>query len=438
MGKLKDLRDERAVKFEEMQTASKVGEAEKRDLTDPEFEAVKTLKQEVLDLDKRIARQEELENLPLERAAAAGKVAGAPADKGTYSEGDKKDLRGFNLMRAIQMKAQKQTIDGIEGEVLELGEANARMNAIEPSEEAFYVPAEFMQRRGQSVTLQTTNVGDQGGVLVPTDIMPLLDTLWSQTWLKEAGARFLTGLTGNPRFPVQTTKPTVSELTEIQEMGYTEILFSDFGMTPKRRGVTIPISKQSILQASVDIQALVIENISMALAQYMNVEAVGILLGAITSANGNLLALGTNGGVPTYNNLVDLEALVDSKDALRYSPKYLTNSKMKAVLKKTQVFTGTNGEPVWGKGNILNDYPTIVSNLVPSTLTKGTATAIASAIIFGNFSDLYVGLWGGVEFIVDPFSAKKKAQTEITANTFYDIKVARNESFAGIKDALTA
>ena len=312
------------------------------------------------------------------------------------------------------------------------------MNAIEPSEEAFYVPAEFMQKRGQSVTLQTTNPGDQGGVLVPTDTMPLLDMLWAQTWLKESGARFLTGLTGNPRFPVQTTKPTVQELTEIEEMGYTEILFSDFGMTPKRRGVTIPISKQSILQSSIDIQELVMENISMALAQYMNVEAVGILLGAITSGNNNLLALGTNGTKPTYENLVDLEAMIETKDALKNTPKYLTNAKMKALFKKAQVFTGTNGEPVWGKGNILNDYPTIVSNLIPSNLTKGTATAIASAIIFGNFNDLYVGLWGGVEFIVDPFSAKKKAQTEITANTFYDIKVARTQSFAGTKDALVA
>ena len=123
MGKLKDLRDERAVKFEEMQTASKVGEAEKRDLTDDEFNAFKALKKEVLDLDAKIERQEEIENAPLGRSIAAGKVAGAPADTSTYSEGDKKDLRGFNLMRAIQRKAQKQTIDGVEGEVLKLGEA---------------------------------------------------------------------------------------------------------------------------------------------------------------------------------------------------------------------------------------------------------------------------------------------------------------------------
>jgi HK97 family phage major capsid protein len=265
-----------------------------------------------------------------------------------------------------------------------------------------------------------------------------LDALWSQTWLSQAGARFLTGLSGNPRFPVQTTKPTVSELTEIEEMGYTEILFSDFQMSPKRRGVTIPISKQVIMQASEDVQGLVTENISLAIAQYMNVEAISIILGAITAGNNNLLALGANGAAPTYENLVDLEALVDNKDALLFAPKYLTNTKVKAKMKKTQVFTGTSGEPVWGKGSILNDYPALVSNLIPSNLTKGTASAIASAIVFGNFRDLYVGLWGGVEFIVDPYSAKKKAQVEITANTFYDIKVARTESFAGIKDALTA
>src|SRR5690606_40864048 len=81
----------------------------------------------------------------------------------------------------------------------------------------------------------------------------------------------------------------------------------------------------------------------------------------------------------------------------------------------------------------LHSFPTRRSsdlNLVPSNLVKGNASN-CSALIFGNFSDLFVGMWDGFEFIVDPFTAKRKGQIEVTANTFYDIKVARAASFAG-------
>lgn len=435
MKKLREWLDERAAKKAAADAITELATSEKRELTADEAKKFDELIAEIDEMDGpdgHIERARKVEELAKRRAVEAPAIINAPGDPITPVN----ERRSFSLNRAIQLQADGKAVDGYEGEVLEEGAANAKRNGIETTSDAFYVPASFLQKRGQTATGQTSAAGDQGGKLVPTDTMPLLDALWSQTWLSQAGARFLTGLSGNPRFPVQTTKPTVSELTEIEEMGYTEILFSDFQMSPKRRGVTIPISKQVIMQASEDVQGLVTENISMAIAQYLNVEAIGILLGAITSGNNNLLALGATGDVPTYNSLVDLEALVDSKDALLFAPKYLTNTKVKAKLKKTQVFTGTNGEPVWGKGSILNDYPAIVSNLIPSNLTKSTGTNL-SAIIFGNFRDLYVGLWGGVEFIVDPYSAKKKAQVEITANTFYDIKVARTESFAGIKDAAT-
>ena len=437
MKTLKEWLDLRAAKRSEGDDLLELARTEKRDLTTEEEVKYDAIQKEVSDMEPKIQRATVIEANARANAASSPAVHTGVTGNQHTSTGDENDLSKFDLMRAIQLRANDKKIDGVEAEVAQMGAESARVNGIEVTGEGFSIPTQFLQKRGQTATGQTSATGDQGGVTVPTDIMPLLDALWSQTWLQPAGARFMTGLTGNPRFPVQTTKPTVSELTEIQEMGYTEILFTDFGMTPKRRGVTIPISKQIILQSSIDIQSLVMENISKGIAQYMNVEGIGIVLGAITLGNGNLLVLGDNGDVVTYEDLVDLEELVDAKDALAFSPRYLTNSAVKSALKKTQLFSGTNGEPVWGKGNILNDYPAIVSNLVPRNLVKGSASN-ASPVIFGNFKDLYVGMWGAVEFIVDPFTAKRKAQTEITANTFYDIKVARNESFAGIKDAVPA
>ncbi|MCE6992096.1 phage major capsid protein [Dyadobacter sp. CY323] len=226
-------------------------------------------------------------------------------------------------------------------------------------------------------------------------------------------------------------------MTEIQAMIDTEILFSTFEMAPARRGTSVPISKQLLRQTSFDMQNFVVNAIGEALAQKMNLEGIIELLSIITSGNGNLLALGTNGAVPTYENIVALETLVDGYNHKRGTPKYLTNTKVKGKLKTTQIFTGTSGVPVWGSDNTLNGYKAVASNIVPSTLVKGSANN-ASAIVFGNFSDFIVGQWGGTEYIYNPYSKAKEGQVEITANAYWKTKATRVKSFAGIKDALTA
>ena len=49
-----------------------------------------------------------------------------------------------------------------------------------------------------------------------------------------------------------------------------------------------------------------------------------------------------------------------------------------------------------------------------------------------------MGIWGGVDFVVDIYTLAKKGEVAITANMFWDVEVARAKAFAGIKDALTA
>ena len=85
----------------------------------------------------------------------------------------------------------------------------------------------------------------------------------------------------------------------------------------------------------------------------------------------------------------------------------------------------------------VNGYKIDWSNLVPSDLTKGTGTAL-SALIFGNFSDLYIGQWGGLDFIVDPYTGARTGEIYITLNAWNDVAVAEPKSFAAIKDIKTA
>ncbi len=380
-----------------------------------------------------VLQKEEKRNLQLA-------VELAPVDT-TTSEGlsnnEQRNFKKFSLFRGLALMAAGKPLDGVEKEVHEMACAEARSSGLEIS--GFGVPTVIgAAKRGQTVTGQTSATGDQGGLTVQTEVNGLIESLWAKNFLALCGATRLSGLIGNQDFPVQSTKPSATALTEIEADTATEILFGKVSMSPNRRGITIPISKLLLIQnASFDTQNFVIEQMRKALDYKLNVDAITAILAAITSGNGNLAALGANGVAPTYADMVGLETLISASDADKDGIKYLTNTKVRGKLKLTQKFASTNGDPVWEKGNEVNGYPAVTSNIVPSNLTKGSASAICSAIVLGNFQDFYVGMWGGMDFVIDPFSKKKTAEIEITANMFWDTEVARAASFAGIKDALT-
>jgi len=162
---------------------------------------------------------------------------------------------------------------------------------------------------------------------------------------------------------------------------------------------------------------------------------------AITSGIGSV-AGGTNGLAPAWSHVVGLETQVaqDNADIGRIS--YITNAKVRGKLKT--VFTNaTYGEiPVWQKGSApgigeLNGYPAFVSNQISSALTKGSASAVCSAIFFGNWADLIIALWSGIDILVDPYTGSSTATVRVTAFQDADVGVRHAESFSAMLDALT-
>jgi len=75
---------------------------------------------------------------------------------------------------------------------------------------------------------------------------------------------------------------------------------------------------------------------------------------------------------------------------------------------------------------------------VPSNLTKGTNSGVCSAIIFGNFSDLVIGMWGGLDLMVDPYTGSSAGTVRVVALQDVDVALRNTVSFATMVDALTA
>ena len=72
---------------------------------------------------------------------------------------------------------------------------------------------------------------------------------------------------------------------------------------------------------------------------------------------------------------------------------------------------------------------------VASDLTKGTRTN-PSAVIYGNFADLLIGMFGQLEILVDPYTDFAKGTVGVRALQSIDIAVRHAESFAAMQDAI--
>ena len=158
--------------------------------------------------------------------------------------------------------------------------------------------------------------------------------------------------------------------------------------------------------------------------------------GILNNAAVTVHALGTDGGSPTWPEVVGLIGEVESADAAMGSLGWLTNSKVKAYLMFTKRDAGSGifilDEMHGGK---MAGYPIAFSNLVPSDLTKGTGTDL-SALIFGNWSDMLIGQWGGMDLIVDDVTESPKGNVRITIHSEWDIALRHPESFAVMKDII--
>ena len=374
------------------------------------------------------------------RAAIMAKIgtrALPSADIGMTQE----EARSFSFVRAIQAAvlikdgkfSQARDIGGFE---LDASDAVAKKMGRESR--GFFVPNE-VQKRDLLVGTPTA-----GGNTVATDLLAssFIDLLRNKMAVTGLGAKFLTGLVGQIAIPRQTAGATAYWVAENGAPTESQQAFDQVTMTPKTLGAFTDITRKLLLQSSIDVEGLVRNDLATVIAMAIDLAAINGSgasnqpTGILNTAGIGSVAGGTNGLIPTWGNLVDLESQVAVANADLGALGYLTNAKVRGKLKQVSKVSGQNGF-IWEDGTV-NGYATGVSNQVPSNLTKGTASGICSAILFGNFADLIIGQWGNLDIMVDPYTGSTAGTVRVVALQDVDVAVRHAESFAAMKDALTA
>lgn len=289
-----------------------------------------------------------------------------------------------------------------------------------------------------------------GGNLVATQLLgsSFLELLRNALVLDRLGVTMLMDLNGNIAIPSQTGAATTYWVTEGNAPTESQQTVGQVTYTPKTIGAFTDYTRRLLLQSSISVEAFVRADLAAQIAQGILAAAIngsgtsGEPTGLLNTSGVGAVAAGTNGGAPTYDHLVDLETAVAVANADVGALAYLTNSKVRGKLRKTQVFSGTNGAPVWtkgresGLGDVLG-YDAYVTNAVPSNLTKGTSTGVCSAGIFGNWADFIIAMWGGLDITLDPYALATSGGKRIIALQDLDMGARRTGSFAACKDWTT-
>lgn len=331
--------------------------------------------------------------------------------------------------------ASEHRSDGFVAEMAQEGEREMRAFGHEPK--GIAIPQKALDAIVQKRSM-VVGTSSSGGYAVPTQVMTFIEALWARSVFAPLGVVPMTGLYGNINFPT-TAAFTSTFQTEVASVSNNQPTIGTVAMSAKRLPALIEASKNLLMNSQVSDQFLLNQIIKSIYTALENAAIQGSGSGAVptgilnTSGIGSV-AIGTNGGAPAYSDIVKLFSALGNANADVNNGKFLTNSIMMGKLMSVLTFPSANTGKAVVQGNMLADYPAAFTTNVPSTLVKGN-NSDCSAIIFGDFSELLVGQWGGIDMIVDPITKMEQSLTRVYVETFWDIAVRHAASFAAIQDA---
>lgn len=437
--KIKALHEEKGRLIGELNALQTAINAEQRSMTETE-------KTRFNEIDARLdSIGSEVETLEKLQKRAAEKIATAPV-YGAASSSEKNERNEmaakYSFKRAVEMAATGRR-DGVEFEMHQEAAAEFQRAGVSVAAHSVLLPSDVFKR---DMTATGGSSGSEGGVNIQTNVGGIIDVLLPRTVLANLGITRFDNLTGNLDLPQASTQPSAGWNTENGTATEKSPAFGKVSFSPKRLAAFIQVSNQLLRQSSNSIDAYVRQYLINAMAQELEKAAIkgggsNEPTGIIGNANVNVIYAGgaasnstnANGAAIVWADVVNAMKAVESNNAMGQA--YLTNPLVKAALQTTpRQSSGVEGNFIMQSGaGELNGYPMAVTTNVPSTLSKGSASDL-SALIFGDFSQLCVASWGGMELTVDPFSGATAGLTNMVLNSYMDVNLLQPKAFAVCKD----
>ena len=331
------------------------------------------------------------------------------------------EVKRFSLVRAINALANPHDRRAQEEAAFEFECSRAAADQYGRTAQGVMLPADVLRNWTRDI-----NTTDDANMLTE-DFRggDFIDVLRNQSSVMQAGARILSGLQSDVKIPKKATASSAAWLaTEGANVAESEPTFSQISLSPKDLGAFTEVTRRMIQQSTLDIEALIRDDLAQAIATAMDLAALagtgtsGQPTGIKNTSGINTVDFGTAVDlVPTFAQVVQMETEVAADNALQGNLAYILPAQMYGALKTVEKASNT-AQFVIEPGGTMNGYKTIVSN-----------QCVAGNLYFGNFSDLLVGMWGGLDVLVDPYTNSKSGTILIRAVQTMDVAVRHAVSF---------
>ena len=334
------------------------------------------------------------------------------------------EMRGkFDLAKAVK-EAVNGTVTGLEAEAAQEAANEARSAGI-----AFMgqigIPSEF---RADAASMSAGSAGTQTNEGIFDDGKSIVGNFRPQTVAERLGATYFRNATGDIVIPVQNANLSPQELNEMADVDLTNIGMTQVRVAPQRVAAGTSFSKQLLAQTSDDLERFIMQDLNREMGIKQDKHIIDVLETGLTYVDDSAGVYSGQGGavLPDFAELAALMeadmrgAHVDPRTAkFLMDAESLRKFKRSAMDAGSGIFAGSEAN-VYGYGFETSEQIT------------------AGNLVLGNFSDLVVAEWGGLDIIVDPYTGAQTNTVKIVANTHLGAVVRRPGAFKAVQTEAAA
>ncbi len=326
-----------------------------------------------------------------------------------------KEVKRFSFIRALNHLASPGDAQARKAAEFEIEVGREAAKKYDRASNGIVVPNEVLRRD------LTVGVATAGGNLVDDVLLSgdFIELLRNRLALAGAGMTTLSGINGNISIPKQSGSSSAYWVGEGSSPTESQQTIEQVNLSPKTCGAFTDFSRKLLLQSDISVEAMVRDDLAKSLA--LELDRVG--LNGSGSSNQPLGIINTTGigtqsltSFGTFDEYIGMETDVAVANADAGSLRYIINASARGALKSTKKDAGS-GEFVFSD-NEINGYPVTVSN----QLSNNDA-------LFGDFSQLIMAMWSGLDLTVDPYAGATAGTVRIIALQDVDFAVKQPGAF---------
>lgn len=361
----KTLRERRQNVWEQAKALADKASEENRQFSGEEEKTWQSLNAELDALDSRIKAVLEGEQRAKDAEDAMSKLRGEPQKRGGGNEGGgNEELRAF-----------------LRGE-------GARTYEVKPGG-----PVNFRD-------LSKLTAG-AGGNTVPTDFYSrLMAHLIETSAIMRAGVTVLNTASGETlQVPKTTAHSSAAIVAEAGAIGESDPAFGQVELGAYKYGTLNQTSRELLTDTGVDLEGYLSMQAGRALGNAFGAHAItgtgtGQPRGIVTDATVGKTGA-TAGGVLTSDDLIDLQYSVIAPYRMSSSCHWLVNDSTLGAIRKMK---GSDGQYIWQPSLVAGAPDMLLGKPVLTDPNVAAVGSSAKSVVFGDFSQFFVRMAGGVRF----------------------------------------